>query len=185
MRWPFAVALVAVLVGVGAMFATPHIKTRWQAWQDARQERQWAAEFKRAQPAVDALARMPLPDGVENCPGVPRDALTKTHMVCWRGTTEVEPATLALATNLRGIGAENVSPRCVRKNGAAAILRIMCEVSAEVEGQTVFVSVSPQIDKVGDAYNAHGVAISGDVGPAEDVFSILGTRATPLPIPGG
>ena len=186
MRWPFAVALVAVLVGVGAMFATPHIKTRWQAWQDAREERQWAAAFKREQPAADAVARMPLPDGVQNCPGLVEDSVAKTHMVCWRGAADVEPATISLAKNLRAAGAQNVAPRCVHKDGARSHIHLTrCEVSAEIQGHPFFAHLAPQIDKIGDSYDLHGVAVAGGVGSQadEDLLSILGAYATPLPLP--
>lgn len=173
-----------MVVGVGAMFATPHIKVRYQAWQDARQERAWASEFKRAQAAADALGQMPLPAGVENCPGVTNEILAKTHMVCWQGTAEIEPTTAELATNLRALGAENVSPRCLRRNGTgpAAIVNLMCEVTADIHGQTFFAHIGPDLEKVGDSYTSRGVAIRGDVGPAEDVWSVLGNRATPLPL---
>jgi hypothetical protein len=157
------------------------VQSRWQAWQDEREEKQAAAEFRRAQPAADALDRMPRPTGVGNCPGVPDGNLARTHTICWRGDAGVEPTAVALSKNLRAIGATDVSPRCLRKRFAAAGDWVACELSAQLRGQPLVVSLAPVARTGAASSRFDGVDVSGDIGaPA---FLMMEHMGTPLPAP--
>lgn len=165
-RLRFAAALIAVLGGTGVASASPAVT-------DA---------FERAVPAAAVLAAMPRPAGVSECGDLRPDIVPLTHDLCWEGEADVVAATRDLVASLRTVGAAAVSPRCAKRSGNAPPTT-WCQVSATILGEPFVAAHATGVHKNGDAYDRHGVFVSGGFEEAADRAGRMYPRGSaPVPL---
>lgn len=173
-------ALVAVLVGVGALKAAPTAHAWWDDVQLDRELRRAEAEIRRMQPAIDLLNAAVLPADLQPCVDSTMPNVSSFGF-CWDGPDEVLPTTVAVAAWLRGLGLEAVDPRCVqaRRQG------VLCEVSGRLLGWSLVLELRPQISKTASGYELHDVTVMGDLGrPGEWAMVIPLPDGPPVAVPG-
>lgn len=184
-RWPFLAALVAVIAGGGLAQAAPNVALFFVAAElsisDREQMHAAKREFEQEQPAADFVARLTLPPGVAECDDAA--AVAQSHLLCWEGDAEVVPTTAALAAGLRALGATGVSPRCGKLRFAGRPSFNLCEVNADVLGQTFSASLGPGVNRQDATAEHRGVFVSGGVGRGAAFGLAIPSRATPVPVP--
>src|SRR5947209_12364092 len=101
-RWPFVLALLALVLGLGAWVGVPAVTSAWRQHQDDRRAAAWVAHLT---PAWRELSTMPDPVGLT---GQPLNRSTHFNpMFVWRGHMDPHLAALRFRTALTGAGARN------------------------------------------------------------------------------
>lgn len=136
-RWPFLLALIALVLGLAAWAGIPAAVAAWRQHQDDRRAAAWVAHLT---PAWRALSTMPDPDGLTG------QALNRSRrfntMFLWRGDLEPAAAALRFRGALEGLGATNAEVRCVAHRAQAFTL---CRVDAVVAGVPITAHVGPAL----------------------------------------
>lgn len=177
LRWPFRVALAAIVVGTAALVLVPVARSAWASWrqrqQDHRDRLASARWLKHAQPAMRLLATLSTPSDLRSC--VTHQQTLQTGVVCWRGSASPVTVTAAFVRELRTIGGRDVVAECVRNR----VLGPMCRVSVSIAGSEFSALAGPQVSGVNGHYVNHGVDLHGDLFLGVPVLP----QGQPIPIP--
>lgn len=135
LRWPFRLALLGLVLGLGAWVTVPAVAQAWRQHQEDRRTAAWVAQLT---PPWRALSAMPDPAGLT---GQPRSDRFTPNFV-WYGTIKPHPAALRFRSALVAVGATDAKVRCLVH--AAAPQRVtLCRVDAVLAGVAVTANVGP------------------------------------------